>query len=114
MARITLIKSTPLRSANRLHSLRPREIVARLRILDDLGRFGFDRAVQDGERILVGIDPSRKNFSTRWRASAVQPAQTRQKVANRGDVFPPRQDALKAVGQQRIAFDFAGGATPSS
>ena len=79
MARMTLIRSTPFRSANRLHSLRKARIVARYEfstifvVSDSMGR---SMTVRGNFSV---FSTSRRNFSTRRRASSLQPEQTRQK-----------------------------------
>ena len=71
-------------------------------VLDDLGglatRSGRSMTVSGNSSVLR---TSRRNFSTRSRASSLQPAQTRQKSRMLAHVVAARHDALEAVGQQR-------------
>ena len=79
MALMTLIRSTPFRSENRLHSFINAKIAARyefsmiLVVSDSIGR-----SITVSGKCSV-LRTSRRNFSTRRRASALQPEQTRQK-----------------------------------
>ena len=79
MASITLIRSTPLRSENRLHSLRKARVVARyefstiLAVSDSIGR---SITVSGNSSV---FSTSFRNFTTRSRAGSLQPLQTRQK-----------------------------------
>ena len=79
MALMTLIRSTPLRSANKLHSSRNANIVARkefstiLVVSDSMGR---SITVRGNSSV---FSTSLRNFSTRSLACSLQPEQTRQK-----------------------------------
>ena len=65
IALITLIKSTPFRSANKLHSSRKARIVALIRILNNLRRFRFDRPIHNRQREFFVFKTSCRNLSTR-------------------------------------------------
>ena len=109
IALMTLMRSTPLRSAKRLHSLRKARIVARYEfstifvVSDSIGR----SMTVSGKSFVLRT--SRRNFSTRLRASALQPEQTRQKSRMLRTYSRARHDALEAVGEQRRRLDAALG-----
>ena len=79
IALITFVRSTPLRSENRLHSFRNASVVARYEfstifaVSDSIGR---SRTVSGNCFVL---STSVRNLTTRSRARASQPLQTRQK-----------------------------------
>ncbi len=79
MALMTLTRSTPFRSENRLHSFRKARMVARYEfstifVVSD--STGLSMTVSGNSSVL---STSLRNFSTRFFAVALQPAHTRQK-----------------------------------
>ena len=100
IALITLIRSTPLRSENRLHSFRNARIVARY-------EFSTIFVVSDsmGRSITVSgncsvFRTSRRNFSTRVAGFGVAAGADAPEIADRRDVFAARHDALETVREQ--------------
>ncbi len=71
-------------------------------VLDYLGGFGLDRAVQDGERIVLHVQNVRQEGDDPLPRLGSDAAADPPEVPDRGHVVPPGHDPLVAVGEERI------------
>ena len=99
IASITFIRSTPLRSAKRLHSFRKREDRRSVAVLDDLRGLGFDRPFQDRQGIILRIDHFVQEFHDSSLGLRVNPAAYPPEVPDGPHIICPWHNSLVAMGQ---------------
>ena len=99
---MTLIRSTPLRSANRLHSLREGEDRRAVGVFDNLGGFGLDGTIHDRQREVLGVEHFAQELLDPLAGLGVAAGADPPEIANAGNVLLAGHHPLEAVGQKRF------------